>query len=41
MTRKGLSDARVVSITKKDYGFAVHFVYRFTSSLESQCLMND
>ena len=23
--RKGLSDARVESITKKEYGFAVHF----------------
>ena len=23
---KGLSDARVVSLTKKEYGFAVHFL---------------
>ena len=25
LKRKGLSDARVGSITKKEYGFAVHF----------------
>ena len=30
---KGLFDARVVSITKKGYGFAVHFYYRFTKSV--------
>ena len=23
---KGLSDARVASVTKKEYGFAVHFL---------------
>ena len=32
---KGLSDARVVSITKKEYGFAVHFLYRFIKFLKS------
>ena len=26
LKRKGLSDAGVVSITKKQYGFAVHFL---------------
>ena len=26
LKRKGLSDARVASITKKEYGFAVHFL---------------
>ena len=26
LIRKGLSDVRVVSITKKEYGFAVHFL---------------
>ena len=25
LKRKGLSDARVASITKKEYGFTVHF----------------
>ena len=25
LKREGLSDARVASITKKEYGFAVHF----------------
>ena len=25
LKRKGLSDARVVSITKKEYDFAIHF----------------
>ena len=32
LKRKGLSDARVVSITKKEYGFAVHF-YEDSKSL--------
>ena len=27
LKRKGLSDARVVSVTKKDYGYAVHYGY--------------
>ena len=26
LKREGLSDARVVSITKNEYGFAVHFM---------------
>ena len=26
LKRKGLSDARVASITKKEYGFDVHFL---------------
>ena len=26
LKRKGLSEARVVSITKKEYGFLVHFI---------------
>ena len=26
LKREGLSDARVSSITKKEYGFAVHFL---------------
>ena len=29
---KGLSDARVVSITGKEYGFAVNFLKRFIRS---------
>ena len=32
---KRLSDGRVVSTTKKEYGFAVHFIYRFIKSLKS------
>ena len=32
---KGLSGARVASITKKEYGFAVHFLSRFIKSLKS------
>ena len=35
-----LSDARVVSITKTEYGFVKHFLLRF-KSFESQYLMND
>ena len=31
---EGLSDARVASITKKEYGFAVQFLYRFIKSLK-------
>ena len=33
---KGLSDAKVASITKKEYGFAVHFLH-FTKSWKSIC----
>ena len=35
LKRKGLSDARVTSITKKEYGFAVQFLYRFIKSWKS------
>ena len=34
MKREGLSDARVASITKKVYSFAVHSLYRFRKSLK-------
>ena len=27
LKRKGLADTRVVSVSKKEYGFAVHFLY--------------
>ena len=37
---KGLFDARVTSITKKEYGFAAHF-YIDSLSFESQYLIND
>ena len=30
--RKGFSDARVISITKKDYVFPVHFLLRFITT---------
>ena len=33
LKRKGLSDARVASITKKEYGFAVHFLLSLIKSL--------
>ena len=32
---KGLSDARVTSITKKEYGFAVHFFVKINKILKS------
>ena len=32
---EGLSDTRLASITKKKYGFAVHFLYRFKKSWNS------
>ena len=32
LKRKRLSDATVASIAKKEYGFALHFLYRFTKS---------
>ena len=35
LKRKGLSDTRVGSITKKENGFALHFSYRFTKSGKS------
>ena len=35
---KGLSDASVASLTKKEYGSAVHFLYIVIQSLE---LMSD
>ena len=31
---KGLSDARVTSITKKEYGFAVHFFVKINKILK-------
>ena len=31
--RKGLSDAKVVSITKKEYGFGVHFLEKLMKFL--------
>ena len=43
LKRKGLSDARVTSVTKKIkkvYGFAAHFLQRLIN-LERQYLMND
>ena len=33
--RKGLSDARVASFTKKEYDFAVHFLQIFINLLMS------
>ena len=38
LKRKRLSDAKVVSITKNEYGFAVFFCKK-SSSLESQYYM--
>ena len=35
LKRKGLSNARVVSMTKTEHGFAVHFLYRFIKSWKS------
>ena len=32
---KGLSDGKVVSLTKKEYGCAVHFLKMFIKSLKS------
>ena len=32
LKRKEISDARVVSVTKNEYGFAVYFLYRFVES---------
>ena len=29
LKRKGLSDAKVLSLNKKEYGFAVHLLERF------------
>ena len=40
LKRKGLSDARAAPITKKEYGFAVHF-YIDSQSLESQYLIHN
>ena len=33
LKRKRLSDTRLTSITKKENGFALHFLYRFIKSL--------
>ena len=38
---KGLSDASVVSLIKKEYGSAVHFMWDVIKSLVLMCLMND
>ena len=35
LKRKGLSDARVASVTKKEYGFAVHFLQKLLKYLNS------
>ena len=35
LKREGLSDARIVSITKNEFGFAVHFLQRFKNFLKS------
>ena len=35
LKREGLPDARVASIAKQEYGFAVHFLQRFIKSLKS------
>ena len=35
LKREGLSDVREASTTKKEYGFAVHFLYRFMKSLKT------
>ena len=35
LKHKGLSDARVASITKKEYGFAVNFLKKFVKFLKS------
>ena len=40
LKRKGLSDARVVSITKKEYDFEIHFLQRFVK-FHSQYLTID
>ena len=32
LKREEISDARVVSVTKNEYGFAVYFLYRFVES---------
>ena len=32
LKREGLSEARVASITKKEYGFTVHVLQRFIKS---------
>ena len=37
---KGLSDARVASIFKKENGSAVHFLYIYSQGLKIQYLMN-
>ena len=38
LKRGELSDAKVVSITKKEYGFAVHFLQRFIKSISDEWL---
>ena len=40
LKRKGLSDARVTSMTKKEYSFTVHILQRFITSLKSILINN-
>ena len=35
LKRERLSDARLASITEKEYGFAIHFLQRFIKSFET------
>ena len=35
LKHKGLSDARALSMTKKEHGFAVYFLLRYMKSLKS------
>ena len=38
LKRKDISNAKVASITKKVYGFALHFLWKFIKSWKSICL---
>ena len=38
LKRKGLSDARVASVTKKECGFAVHFCKKSLKSISDKLL---
>ena len=40
LKRELFSDARITSITQKEYGFVEHFLIKFIKSLKSK-LMND
>ena len=39
LKRKGLFDAKVVSITKKEYGFAVQFIYSLESISDERLIV--